>query len=145
MKKTFLILSVLLLVTAINAQNWETSLATAEKRATDEKRNILLVFSGSDWCAPCMKLEKNIWESKEFINDSNNHFVLLRADFPKKKSNSLSKEQQEQNDKLAEKYNKQGLFPLVAILNKDGKLLGTTGYKNVSPKEYIAMLHSLEN
>ena len=91
-----------------------------------------------------MKLEKNIWESNEFIKDSNNHFVLLRADFPKKKSNSLSKEQQEQNNKLAEKYNTQGLFPLVAVLNKDGKILGTTGYKNISPHEYVAMLHSLE-
>lgn len=145
MKKTLLIITGLLIITTINAQKWETDLTTAKKRATDEKRNIILVFSGSDWCAPCMKLEKNIWESKEFINDSNNHFVLLRADFPKKKNNSLSKEQQEQNNQLAEKYNKQGLFPLVAVLSKDGKILGTTGYKNVSPKEYIAMLHSLEN
>jgi len=144
-KKTLLIITGLLIITTINAQKWETDLTTAKKRATDEKRNIILVFSGSDWCAPCMKLEKNIWESKEFINDSNNHFVLLRADFPKKKNNSLSKEQQEQNNQLAEKYNKQGLFPLVAVLSKDGKILGTTGYKNVSPKEYIAMLHSLEN
>lgn len=144
MEKIFLVLTGLLFITTINAQKWETNLATAEKRATEENRNIVLVFSGSDWCAPCMRLEKNIWESKEFINDSNNHFVLLRADFPKKKNNTLSKEQQEQNNQLAEKYNKQGLFPLVAVLNKDGKMLGTTGYKNVEPKEYIAILHSLE-
>ena len=62
-----------------------------------------------------MKLEKNIWESKDFIEDSNQHFVLLRADFPKRKSNALSKEQQEKNDRLAENYNKQGLFPLVEV------------------------------
>ena len=144
MKTLFFLAIILLLNSTGNAQKWETSFETAKKRASDENRNIVLVFSGSDWCAPCMKLEKNIWESTEFINDSNNHFVLLRADFPKKKNNSLSKEQQEQNNKLAEKYNKQGLFPLVAVLNKDGKMLGTTGYKNVEPKEYVAILHSLE-
>ncbi len=134
----------LLIITTINAQKWETNFETAKKIASEKDENIILVFSGSDWCAPCMKLEKNIWKSQDFIKDSNIHFVLLRADFPKKKANSLSKEQQKQNDHLAEVYNKQGLFPFVVVLNKDGKVLGTTGYKNISPKEYIAMLHSIE-
>ena len=144
MKKLFLFAFGLLWVTLINAQNWETNLETAKQKAAEENRNILLVFSGSDWCIPCMKLEKNIWESKAFINDSNQHFVLLRADFPKRKANALSKEQQKENDKLAEIYNKNGLFPMVAILDKTGKMIASTGYKDVSPKEYIAMLHSLE-
>lgn len=144
MKKLFLIVFSLLWVTLISAQNWETNLTTAEQKASEENRNILLVFSGSDWCVPCMKLEKNIWESKEFINDSSQHFVLLRADFPKRKTNALTKEQQKLNDKLAEKYNKEGLFPLVVLLDKTGKMIATTGYKDVSPHDYVAMLHSLE-
>jgi len=134
----------MLFVSAVNAQQWETNFETAKKKAAEEGRNILLVFSGSDWCIPCMKLEKNIWQSKEFIEDSKDHFVLLRADFPKHKSHALSKEQQEKNNHLAEIYNQQGLFPLVEVLDKNGKVLGKTGYKNVSPKEYIAMLHNLE-
>ena len=144
MKKLFLIVFSLLWVTLISAQNWETNLTTAEQKASEENRNILLVFSGSDWCVPCMKLEKNIWESKEFINDSSQHFVLRRADFPKRKTNALTKEQQKLNDKLAEKYNKEGLFPLVVLLDKTGKMIATTGYKDVSPHDYVAMLHSLE-
>lgn len=145
MKKLVLMVSVLLVVLSLHAQDWETSFDAAQKKASEEGRNIILVFSGSDWCIPCMKLEKEIWKSPEFIKDSDQHFVLLRADFPKKKNNRLSKEQQEQNEHLAELYNKQGLFPMVAILDKDGKVLGTTGYKHISPKEYVAMLHSLEN
>ncbi len=143
-KKIILIASALLVVISLNAQNWETNFDVAKQKASDEGRNIVLVFSGSDWCIPCMKLEKEIWESPEFIKESNNHFVLLRADFPKKKNNRLSKEQQEANEHLAEVYNKQGLFPMVAVLDKNGKVLGTTGYKHVSPNEYIAMLHSFE-
>lgn len=144
MKKLFLIAFTLLIVAGVEAQNWETNFDVAKQKATEEERNIVLVFSGSDWCIPCMKLEKEIWESSEFITDSNNHFVLLRADFPKKKNNQLSKEQQEANEHLAEIYNKQGLFPMVAVLDKNGKVLGTTGYKHVSPAEYVAMLHSFE-
>ncbi len=144
MKKLFLFLFVIALATAVQAQNWETDLNTAKTLASQENRNILLVFSGSDWCIPCMKLEKEIWNSPEFQKDSEEHFVLLRADFPKRKANKLSNEQQEKNDQLAEKYNKQGVFPLVEILDKTGKVLGTAGYKNISPNEYIAMLHSFE-
>ena len=144
MKKSVLIVFAVLLGLSVEAQNWETNFDVAKQKATEEGRNIVLVFSGSDWCIPCMKLEKEIWESTQFIKDSNNHFVLLRADFPKKKNNQLSKEQQEANQHLFEVYNKHGLFPMVAVLDKNGKVLGTTGYKHVSPTEYIAMLHSFE-
>ena len=143
--KKILITSVLLtLSTLIWAQKWETNLDVAKTKAEQDGKNIILNFSGSDWCIPCMKLEKEIWESYEFVAYSKAHYVLLRADFPKKKINALVKEQQAQNDKLAEIYNKQGLFPLVVVLDKKGKVLGTTGYKNIAPKEYIALLHSFE-
>ena len=143
--KKFLSVSILLLITTISmAQNWEKNFEIAKERSAKEGKNIVLCFSGSDWCIPCIKLEKTIWESKEFANYSQEHFVLLRADFPKKKANALPKEQQDQNDKLAESYNKQGMFPLVVLLNKSGKVLGTTSYKNISPSEYIALLHSFE-
>ena len=143
--KKFLSVSILLLLATISmAQNWEKNFEIAKERSAKEGKNIVLCFSGSDWCIPCIKLEKTIWESMEFANYSQAHFVLLRADFPKKKANALPKEQQEQNDKLAESYNKQGMFPLVVLLNKSGKVLGTTSYKNISPTEYIALLHSFE-
>ncbi len=143
--KKFLSVSILLLLATISmAQNWEKNFEIAKERSAKEGKNIVLCFSGSDWCIPCIKLEKTIWESMEFANYSQAHFVLLRADFPKKKANALPKEQQDQNDKLAESYNKQGMFPLVVLLNKSGKVLGTTSYKNISPTEYIALLHSFE-
>jgi len=143
--KKYLFASILLFVTlGSTAQTWEKSFEVAKSRSVTEGKNILLCFSGSDWCIPCIKLEKTIWESKEFAAYSKDHFVLLRADFPKKKANALPKEQQDQNDQLAESYNKQGMFPLVVLLNKSGKVLGTTSYKNISPSEYIALLHSFE-
>lgn len=145
MNRIFIFTLFIISAFSVSAQQWNLSLETAKSKAEKEGKNIVLCFSGSDWCIPCMKLEKSIWESPEFIEYSNAHFVLLRADFPKKKANALSKEQQAQNDRLAEIYNKQGAFPSVLVLDKSGKILGATGYKNLAPKEYIALLHSFES
>ena len=145
MKKITALFVLMVLATTIFSQTWESNIEQAKSRADKEGKNIILTFSGSDWCIPCMKLEKNIWESQEFVEYSKEHFVLIRADFPKKKGNALSKEQQERNDKLAEIYNQQGLFPLVLVLDKNGKIRGSTGYKNITPKDFIALLHSFES
>ncbi len=126
------------------AQNWLTDFEQAKKSASEQDKNIIIVFSGSDWCAPCIKLDKNIWQSEAFKSEAAKEWVLVKANFPRKKANELSKEQTEHNRKLAEKYNIEGSFPLVVILDKNGKLLGKMGFKNVSPEEYIKMIHALE-
>jgi thioredoxin-related protein len=82
--------------------------------------------------------------SEEFKEESKKNWVTYKADFPKKKANQLTPELTEQNKKLAEKYNKGGSFPLVVLLDKNGKVLGMTGFKNVSPSEYIAMIKKIE-
>jgi thioredoxin-related protein len=143
MKK--LILTFIFLISSISfAQDWKTNFEEAKKIATAESKNIILVFSGSDWCAPCIKLDRNIWQSEEFKKESAENWVLLKADFPKKKANLLPEEQKKANDALAEKYNREGSYPKVVILNKEGTILGILGYKNVSPTEYIAMIKTFE-
>jgi len=138
-------LGIILFVSTVGfAQDWQTDFESAKKLATDQDKNIIIVFSGSDWCAPCIKLDKNIWQSDAFKNQSANDWILLKADFPRKKANELSKDQTAHNRKLAEKYNIEGSFPLVVLVDKNGKVLGKMGFKNVSPEEYIKMIHALE-
>ena len=140
--KKILVLSIMLLPFMIQAQDWQTDFETAKSLAAEQDKPIILVFQGSDWCAPCIKLEKEIWSSEDFIAYSKEHYIMLKADFPRKRQNSLSAEQQEKNNALAEKYNKEGYFPLVVVLDKEGKVLGTTGYKKLTPSEYIEFLNS---
>ena len=140
--KTLTTLLFLISFSVANAQIWHTDIETAKKSAQEQNKKIILVFQGSDWCGPCIKLEKEIWSYEEFKTYAKEQFVLLKADFPKKKANKLSKEQQTKNDLLAEKYNQNGYFPLVVVLDKTGKVLGTTGYKNITPAEYIKLLSS---
>lgn len=141
---TMLFVAIMLLSVTGIAQTWVTDFDQAKRQAEEKNRPILLVFSGVDWCVPCMKLENNIWQSEEFKSFAKDHYVLLKADFPKQKKNRLSVEQQAHNDRLAEKYNPNGYFPLVVLLDKNGKVIGNTGFKNLAPAEYIKHLQSLE-
>ncbi|MBD1259260.1 thioredoxin family protein [Maribacter polysiphoniae] len=126
----------------VSAQEWQATFSDAVSVSVREKKPIVLVFSGSDWCAPCIKLERDIWQSKEFTAYSKENYVLYRADFPRKKSNQLAGDITEQNRKLAETYNPKGYFPLVVVLNPNKEVLGTTGYKKITPDAYISLLNS---
>ncbi|MDV7187007.1 thioredoxin family protein [Lutibacter sp. TH_r2] len=125
------------------SQNWITSINEAKEIASKDGKKIVLVFQGSDWCAPCIKLDVEIWSTEEFKSYAAKNFVMLKADFPRKKKNELSPEQQKQNNKLMEKYNTKGYFPFVVVLDKDANVLGKTGYKKTTPKNYISLLSSL--
>ena len=124
------------------SQNWQTDLDAAKDLASDENRTIVLVFQGSDWCAPCIKLNREVWSTETFQSYAKDHFVMLKADFPRKKQNTLADEQARHNAELAEMYNKNGIFPFVVLLDAKGKVLGETGYKKMSPEEYIGHLET---
>ena len=142
--KKYIIILFLFIGTTGYSQNWKTNFEEAKIEAAKENKNILLVFSGSDWCAPCIKLENVVWKSDAFQEEVAKSWVVYKADFPKKKANQLSPELSERNKKLAEKYNKNGIFPLVVLLDKTGKIMGMTGFKNVSAADYIELIHSFE-
>jgi len=129
-------------VSSLFAQEWETNFDQAQKDAHDQHKKLIMVFQGSDWCAPCMKLNREIWSSDTFKAYAKDHYVMMQVDFPRRKTNALPEEQQKQNAKLAETYNKKGYFPFVVVMNAEGKVIGETGYKQISPSEYIDHLNS---
>ena len=141
-KITFLACLLFSTALSVNAQEWMTDLEEAKKVATEQNLKILISFQGSDWCAPCIKLDKEILSSEAFVTYAKSHFVMVKADFPRRKQNKLSDTQQEKNNQLAEKYNKQGHFPLVVMLDENGAKLGSTGHKKMSPAAYSALLSS---
>lgn len=145
MKRIFLFGFFLFLFLPALAQEWQTDITTAKKLAAENDLPIILVFQGSDWCAPCIKLDREIWNTDTFKAYSRDHFVMLKADFPKKKANALPPKQQEKNKALAAKYNQKGYFPFVVVLDKDGQVLGTTSYQKTDPSSYIKLLESFKS
>lgn len=117
-----------LLVTLLSAftflpVKWSSDFTAAKDQASKEHKCILINFSGSDWCGPCIRLRTEFFESDSFKQYAENHLVLVNADFPRLKKNRLSKEQQAKNDMLAELYNSEGAFPLTVLVNAEGKVL----------------------
>ncbi len=107
----------------VGQPTWGDNLEVALADAKQNHKMVLLYFSGSDWCGPCIKLKQEVLETAEFQTFSNEHLNLVRADFPRMKKNQLSKEQTAYNEKLAEKYNPKGKFPLTVLINTDGKVI----------------------
>ncbi len=126
---------------SLYSQDWKLNIDEAKELASEKNLPIILVFQGSDWCAPCIKLDKEIWSTDEFKAYAKDHFVMLQADFPRKKANRLEETQEKHNKELAERYNQSGYFPHVVVLNASGEVLGRLGYEKVSPKEYIDTLN----
>lgn len=142
MKKILLIIMALVSVTTVGAQEWQTSFEKAKAIALKDSKPIILVFQGSDWCAPCIKLDRQIWSTDTFKKYAEGHYVMLQADFPRRKSNALSDSQTKANAQLAETYNTNGIFPFVVVLDSKGKVLGETSYKKTTPENYIKELNA---
>ena len=104
---------------------WQKDFDTARMIATEKNQLILVNFSGSDWCGPCIRMEKEIFSSETFLKMAESNLVLLNADFPRFKKNQLSKEQRNANEVLADKYNREGKFPFTVLLTADGNVIKT--------------------
>ena len=116
----------------------------AKRLAAETDRPIALIFSGSDWCKPCIQLRETVLKNASFVDFADSNLVLVEVDFPYKKANRLSKEQKAHNEKLAEQYNLQGSFPLVVLTDADGKVKGEFSYDNRLPvNSYIEKVEKI--
>ncbi|RYF57724.1 MAG: DUF255 domain-containing protein [Cytophagaceae bacterium] len=117
------LLAFLLILGLANAPQWQLNMEQAKTEAKTNHKFILLNFSGSDWCGPCIKLKKEVFESEAFLTYADKNLVLVRADFPRSKKNQLSPQQTTHNESLAERYNPEGQFPLTVLIDASGKEL----------------------
>ena len=126
--------------------DWGTDLTKAKQQASTEHKYILLNFSGSDWCGPCIRMHKEIFESEGFRTLATEKLVLVNADFPRLKKNQLSKELQKSNEVLADQYNPEGIFPLTVLLNAEGKVIKNwEGFPQGTPENFLSQLKSAMN
>jgi thioredoxin-related protein len=137
---TFSIAAVFLYIST----NWENDFPKAIEKARTENKYIVLNFSGSDWCIPCIRMHKEMFDSPEFTEYANQHLVLVNADFPRLKKNQLSKEQVKKNEQLADSYNPDGTFPLTLLLDANGKVIKRwEGYPDLKPAEFVNSIKSV--
>lgn len=110
-------------------------------QAAETRLPTLLIFSGSDWCLPCIKLEREIFAQPDFKQFAKGRIKVLKADFPqrKKQPDSLIV----RNEKLAEKYNPNGEFPLLILLDAEGQKMMVIEHNELSLDQLLADLNNL--
>lgn len=138
MKWIFLFLSAAL---SYGSPIWHTDIETAKKEARENDHLVLLNFSGSDWCGPCIRLKEEVFGSEAFAKLADSTLVLCNADFPRSRKNQLPAGQQKKNEAMAEMYNPYGKFPYTVLLSADGKLLRAwDGYPKSDKQLFIEQL-----
>jgi len=117
---------------------WHTDLAKARAEAEAAKKQILINFTGSDWCGFCIKLQKEVFSTPEFAEFAKRNLVLVEIDFPRKKEQPA--ELKAANKKLQDQYKVSG-FPTLILLDSHGKKTGEmVGYGGGGPDAVLKKL-----
>ena len=141
MKKVLLtVLLALVTFTAVSAdipKGWTVDINAALKQAKAEKKQVLLLFTGSDWCGWCIRLKKDVFSKNEFKKLAADRFVLVYFDFPHRKK--ISDEQQKIQLQWQKKIGVSG-YPTTVILDSNGKQLHKiSGYMPL--KDYLKAIY----
>lgn len=122
-------------------EGWATDFEAAKKQAADSGKDLLVDFTGSDWCGWCIKLNKEVFQHDAFKNGVKDTFVLVELDFPRDKS-KVSEAIQKQNKELAKAYAVRG-YPTILLCDAKGRPYAKTGYQKGGPEEYVKHLNEL--
>lgn len=134
--------AIVLSVSSMAASGWTSDYAGAGKQATQEKKDLLIDFTGSDWCAWCIKLRKEVFEKEPFDTGVKDQYVLIELDYPKDKTR-LAAGVAEQNEGLLKKYPIKG-YPTVLLCDAEGRPFAATGYQPGGPEAYLKHLETLQ-
>jgi thioredoxin-related protein len=120
---------------------WETNFDAASKKAAESGKELLINFSGSDWCGWCIRLDKEVFSHQEFLDGAKKDYVLVVLDFPRQEENlaKIPEAEQARNEELQQKYAIQG-FPTVLLANAEGEVYARTGYRPNGPEAYLKEL-----
>lgn len=118
---------------------WGEDFAAARKSASANGKYILLAFSGSDWCPWCVKMDKDVYSVKSFVNGAKKDFELVMIDMPGDQS-ILSPLAKAQNRGLLQKYGVRG-FPCSVLVHPNGdEVERFPGYRSEGPEAFLKEL-----
>ena len=121
-------------------EGWMNDWEAAKKLAADQKKDLLIDFTGSDWCGWCKKLDKEVFSEDAFKAAAKDKYVLVALDFPQQKE--LPEAEKEQNAKLQAEFAVEG-FPTIFIADAQGRPFARTGYQPGGAEAYVKHLDEL--
>lgn len=122
------------------APAWSDDVAASLKKAEAENKDVLMDFTGSDWCVWCQKLKAEVFDTDAFKKAAPEHFVTVELDFPNNKPQSDAVKKQ--NRDLQKKFDIQG-FPTIMLVDAKGRPFGQLGYAKGGPEAWLKLAEDL--
>ena len=117
---------------------WETDAGAAMAQARARTCSVLILFTGSDWCPWCKKMDAEVYSQPEFARFAHEKLVLLKLDYPRHTPQPDAIKAQ--NAEMRGRYGVSA-FPTALVVDADGKVLARIkGYQPGGPARFIQML-----
>ncbi|MDR3624432.1 MAG: thioredoxin family protein [Chlamydiales bacterium] len=116
---------------------WQTDYTTALSQAESENKPLFVLFTGTDWCSWCVRLDKEVLLTPEFVEKVEQKFIFVKVDFPMKQA--LAPEVVKQNQELKDKFSIQG-FPTIVLLTSKEQVIDKLGYSSGGGAKYAQKL-----
>ena len=135
----------LVLVLAIGSkasEDWVADLNEGMQRAGASGKDLLVNFTGTEWCGPCEELERDVLDRPSFLEAARRAFVLVELDYP---ASDEDLPDGIRDDFIAwrERYGIHA-FPTVILADAEGMPYAITGNIGVGPGEYVRHLETLK-
>jgi thioredoxin-related protein len=96
-------------------KKWEQAVEIAKSNSKD----ILIILTGKEWCAPCLKLEKNVLVTEQFAEYADPKFVIFEIDIPKSHLSKTNSPVVKKHELFSTKY-KATAFPSLILVDQAG-------------------------
>lgn len=145
MKTIFLLFFTCILLNIQTSAQWIADSDTAFQLSAESQKPVLLVFSGSDWCKPCIRMDQEVFQKDAFLTFADTSLILLKADFPRSRKNRLSDTLMARNEALARDWNEEGSFPKILLISPDREILYESGYVAGGPVTFIELIRQVQH
>ena len=80
LKQGLIILVILFMANLTQAQiKMYSDFEVVKSEAIKQDKDILIVLTGSDWCKPCIKMKKNVFQNPDFIKLAEDKLIVLEV------------------------------------------------------------------
>jgi thioredoxin-related protein len=117
--------------------NWEI----AKNKAELSNKNILIILTGSDWCKPCIKMEKKVIHTPQFEEYAKNNLEIFEINLPN--HFDYSSEIIKEYEYFKNKYQSNAL-PSLILVDKNGNELGKVSKGVFSIEKVISTLENFK-
>ncbi|MDE0961101.1 MAG: thioredoxin family protein [Planctomycetota bacterium] len=115
---------------------WVLDIEAAKEMARKEGKDILINFTGSDWCGWCKKLEGEVFSLPAFHESAGKQYVYLYLDFPRSEEAKAKVVDEVLNGKSRDEMGVNG-FPTIILADHQMRPYAKTGYQAGGPEKYL--------